>query len=152
MAHFAELDETNIVKQVIVVHNNELLDENGNESEAKGIAFCQSLFGGNWVQTSYNGTIRKHFASIGSVYDPIRDAFYEPQPFPSWTLNADALWEPPVAAPVNPYTSDQEEYWLEPQYQWDEATLSWVKFDNQEISGTIEATQSDETDLTEGQN
>jgi len=69
MAHFAELDETNVVKQVIVVHNNELLDENGNELEAKGIAFCQSLFGGNWIQTSYNGTMRGKFASIGDTWD-----------------------------------------------------------------------------------
>ena len=57
MAHFAQIDENNIVTQVIVVHNNELLD-NGIEVEAKGIAFCQSLFGGNWVQTSYNANFR----------------------------------------------------------------------------------------------
>lgn len=74
MAHFAELDENNIVKQVIVVHNNELLD-NGVESETKGIAFCQSLFGGNWIQTSYNGNIRKNYAGIGYTYDAVRDAF-----------------------------------------------------------------------------
>lgn len=79
MAHFAELDENNVVKQVIVVHNNELLDENNNESEAKGIAFCQSLFGGNWVQTSYNGSIRKNFAGIGMHYDAMRDAFIAPK-------------------------------------------------------------------------
>lgn len=79
MAHFVELDETNTVKQVIVVHNNELLDENGNESEQKGIDFCQSLFGGTWIQTSYNGSFRKNFAGIGFIYDPIRDAFIPPQ-------------------------------------------------------------------------
>ena len=126
MAHFAELDETNIVKQVIAVHNNELLDENGNESEAKGIAFCQSLFGGNWIQTSYNRSFRANFAGIGYVYDPIRDAFYLPQPFPSWTLDENLIWVPPVPMPVNPYTPDQQEYWLEPVYQWDETTLSWT--------------------------
>jgi hypothetical protein len=126
MAHFAELDETNIVKQVIAVHNNELLDENGNESEAKGIAFCQSLFGGNWIQTSYNRSFRANFAGIGYVYDPIIDAFYLPQPFPSWTLDENLIWVPPVPMPVNPYTPDQQEYWLEPAYQWDEATLSWI--------------------------
>lgn len=88
MAHFAELDESNVVKQVIVVHNNELLDENGNESEIKGITFCQSLFGGNWVQTSYNGTIRKNFAGIGFTYDPVRDAFIPPMPEEGhWALN-----------------------------------------------------------------
>ena len=78
MAHFAQLDETNIVTQVIVVHNNELLD-NGVESEAKGITFCQSLLGGTWVQTSYNGNIRKNYAGIGFIYDPVRDAFIGPK-------------------------------------------------------------------------
>ena len=68
MAHFAELDENNIVKQVIVVHNNELLVD-GIESETKGIEFCQSLFGGNWIQTSYNGTMRGKFADIGDIWD-----------------------------------------------------------------------------------
>jgi len=61
MAHFAQLDENNIVLQVIVVHNNDC-EINGVESEAKGIVFCQTLFGGNWVQTSYNGSIRKNYA------------------------------------------------------------------------------------------
>lgn len=75
MAHFAELNENNEVIQVIVVHNNELLDENGNESETKGIEFCQSLFGGRWIQTSYNGNFRKNYAAIGGIYDPVRDAF-----------------------------------------------------------------------------
>ncbi len=79
MAHFAELNETNIVKQIIVVHNNELLNNNGNESEQKGIDFCVNLLGGTWIQTSYNGTIRKNFAGIGFTYDPIRDAFIPPK-------------------------------------------------------------------------
>lgn len=94
MAHFAELDATNTVTQVIVVHNNELLD-NGVESEAKGIAFCQSLFGGNWVQTSYNASIRKNYAGIGCTYDPVRDAFIPPKPEEgNWVLNEDTcIWE-----------------------------------------------------------
>ena len=79
MAHFAELDENNIVKQVLVVHNNELVDEQGNESEQKGAAFCESLFGGRWVQTSYNGNFRKNYAGIGYVYDSDRDAFIPPK-------------------------------------------------------------------------
>ena len=69
MAHFAELDETNIVKQVIVVHNNELLDENGNESEQKGIDFCVAHYGGTWVQTSYNANFGGKYAGIGDVWD-----------------------------------------------------------------------------------
>jgi hypothetical protein len=94
MAHFAQLDESNIVTQVIVVHNNELLD-NGVESEAKGAAFCQSLLGGNWIQTSYNGNIRKNYAGIGYIYDQTRDAFIPPKPEEgNWVLNEDTcLWE-----------------------------------------------------------
>jgi hypothetical protein len=113
MAHFAELDENNIVKQVIVVHNNELLVD-GVESENKGIAFCQSLFSGNWKQVSYNGTFRKNYAGIGYTYDVVNDYFYAPQPFPSWTLDADAKWQPPVA-----YPTDGK------MYTWNEETLSW---------------------------
>lgn len=114
MAHFAQLDENNVVTQVIVVHNNELM-ENGQESETKGIAFCQSLFGGNWKQTSYNGTIRKNYAGIGYTYDPVRDAFIPPKPFDSWSLNEITfLWEPPVPMP-----SDNNRYY------WDETTTSW---------------------------
>ena len=77
MAHFAELDNNNIVQRVIVVNNNELL-ENGIESESKGIAFCKSLFGGSWIQTSYNSTFRKNYAGIGFIYDAIKDAFIPP--------------------------------------------------------------------------
>ena len=117
MAHFAELDETNVVTNVIVVHNNELLDENGNESEQKGIDFCVNLLGGTWKQTSYNATFRKNYAIIGGVYDPIRDAFIAPQPFPSWLLNETTFqWEAPV-----PYPTDGKDYY------WDETTLSWIE-------------------------
>ena len=81
MAHFAEVNENNQVLQVIVVHNDEL-KEDGVESEAKGIAFCKSLLGQdtNWVQTSYNATIRKNYAGIGYTYDAERDAFIAPEP------------------------------------------------------------------------
>ena len=116
MAHFAELDETNTVTQVIVVHNNELLDENGNESEQKGIDFCVNLFGGTWVQTSYNKTFRKNYAGVGSIYDPVADHFCSPQPYPSWILDADAQWQPPT-----PYPTDEK------PYTWDEATLNWIE-------------------------
>ena len=75
MAHFAQLDENNVVMQVIVVNNAELLDESGQESEAKGIAFCQSLFGGTWKQTSYNANFRGKYAGIGDQYDPVKDEF-----------------------------------------------------------------------------
>jgi hypothetical protein len=78
MAHFAELDENDIVQRVIVVANFELLVD-GVENEIKGIEFCQSLFGGNWVQTSYNGTFRKNYAGIGYTYNESIDAFVSPK-------------------------------------------------------------------------
>lgn len=95
MAHFAELDETNIVKRVIVVHNNELLDENNVEQEQKGIDFCVAHYGGTWLQTSYNGNIRKIFAGAGMTYDPIRDVFISPKPeFGEWVFNETTCgWE-----------------------------------------------------------
>ena len=87
MAHFAQLDENNVVTQVIVVGNRDCSDANGVEKESIGIAFCERLFGGNWKQTSYNGNIRKNYAGIGYTYDAARDAFIPPRPGPEWTLN-----------------------------------------------------------------
>lgn len=117
MAHFAELDSNNIVKQVIVVHNNELLDENGQESEAKGQEFCHNLLGGNWIQTSYNSSIRKNYAGVGYTYDSIRDAFIPPKPFNSWVLDEETCrWSPPTPMP---FDGDV--------YKWNEETLSWNK-------------------------
>lgn len=80
MAHFAQLDENNLVTQVIVVNNDELMD-NGVESEAKGIAFCQSLFGADtrWVQTSYNAKFRGVYAGIGFTYDAEKNVFVAPE-------------------------------------------------------------------------
>ena len=121
MAHFAELDVNNIVLRIIVVHNNELMD-NGRESESKGIVFCQSLFGGNWVQTSYNGRLRKNYAGAGFFYDAKRDAFIPPQPFSSWVLDEGICqWQAPV-----PYPTDGK------HYVWDESTLSWKEFNNEQ--------------------
>jgi hypothetical protein len=91
MAHFAKLDENNTVTQVIAVHNNELLDENGIEQEQKGIDFCQNLFGGRWIQTSYNKSFRKNYAGNGFLYDEQQDAFIPPKPIDTpdggWVLN-----------------------------------------------------------------
>jgi len=78
MAHYAQLDSNNVVTQVIVVANEELLN-NGIEDPVKGALFCQSLLGGNWIQTSYNGRIRKNYAGIGYTYDSGRDAFIPPK-------------------------------------------------------------------------
>lgn len=115
MAHFAELNENNEVLRVIVVANPVLLDENGDEQESLGVAFCNELLGGTWKQTSYNNNMRKNFAGTGFTYDPDRDAFIPPQPFSSWTLvEATCQWEPPVPLP------DDENF-----YTWNEETTSW---------------------------
>lgn len=117
MAHFAEIDENNIVVQVIVVSDD---IQNGEE-------WCQQFMGGgNWVKTSYNtkngvhelgGTpLRKNYAGIGYTYDAQRDAFIPPKPYNSWVLDEFKCdWDAPTPIP------DQ----LKPYY-WDEQTVSWV--------------------------
>ena len=75
MAHFAEIDDTNIVLRVIVVNNEDILDQDGNENEAIGAKFCHDLLGGRWIQTSYNNSFRGNYAGIGYLYDPIKDIF-----------------------------------------------------------------------------
>jgi len=118
MAHFAQIDNNNIVINIIVVHNNELLNQDGNEVEQKGIDFCKSLFGQDteWVQTSYNGNFRKNYAGINYQYDQTRNAFIAPKPYNYWILNEDTcLWEAPI-----PYPTDGK------FYSWDEPTKNWV--------------------------
>lgn len=88
MAHWAELDETNTVLRVLVGDNN---DPSGDE----GYQWLIDNLGGTWVKTSYNGNIRKNFAGIGYLYDPIRDAFIPPKPEKGeWILNEDTCnWD-----------------------------------------------------------
>lgn len=120
MAHFAKLDGNNVVIAVHAVHNNELIDKTGQESEIKGVAFLTQLHNHtNWVQTSYNGNFRKNYAGIGYTYDFVRDAFIPPQPFPSWVLNeSTCLWDAPTPMP-----NDGK------RYVWDETTTSWVELE-----------------------
>lgn len=81
MAHFAEIDENNIVVRVIVINDKVLLDSNGKEKESLGIDFCKSLYGEstNWTQTSYNGNFKKKFAGIGDTFDDVNNAFVAPE-------------------------------------------------------------------------
>lgn len=110
MAHFAKLDESNTVTEVVVVNNSDAPDE------ATGVAFLLSLFGpANWKQCSYNGNIRKQYPGISYTYDPVADVFIAPQPFPSWQLDANHDWQPPMPSPKP-----------EKDWRWDEPTLSWV--------------------------
>ena len=119
MAHFAQLNEDNIVTQVIVVANQDTTDSDGMENEAVGAAFCANLLGGTWKQTSYNARIRKNYAGIGYKYDATLDAFIAPQPFASWTLDENAQWKAPVDMP----TDDKRYTWNEATTSWDEVTV-----------------------------
>lgn len=116
MAHFAEIDSNGVVQRVIVVGNKDTSDANGVEKESIGKAFCERLFGGNWVQTSYNGNIRKRYAGVGYTYRGDLDAFVAPQPYPSWTLDANAEWQAPVPMPTDGK-----------MYAWDEAAQAWIE-------------------------
>ena len=114
MAHFAELDENNIVLRVVVISNDDTKDPEGHESEAVGIAFCQNLFGGGiWKQTSYNGNFRKNYAGIGYKYDPVADAFVAPQPWPVCFLDTSTYrW---ICPP-----------WNDSNWKWDADKNEWV--------------------------
>lgn len=121
MAHFAELDQTNVVTTVVVVNNATIDNLPFPESEPVGVDFCRSLYGQdtNWAQTSYSTSFRYNYAGVGYTFDPTAlpyGAFIAPQPYPSWVLNITTYqWEAPV-----PYPSDGKLYY------WNEATLSWV--------------------------
>lgn len=121
MAHFAELDANNTVLRVIVVGNKDTADADGVEKEHIGAAFCERLFGGTWVQTSYNGNFRKHYAGMGYTFDPARDAFIPPKSYASWVLNETTCqWEAPVAMPADAGTGEPPKI-----YTWDEELLQW---------------------------
>ena len=132
MAHFAQLNQDNIVTQVIVVSNDDTSDINGVETESIGIAFCQKLVGAdtNWKQTSYNNNLRVRYAGIGYIYNEELDAFVPPKPYASWTLNnATADWVSPLGdapALTAEETADGSYYdWDELAYQADN-TKGWT--------------------------
>ena len=139
MAHFAKLDENNIVTQVIVVSNDDCTDPHtGQEDEVLGIAFCKKLLGGNWKQTSYNNNMRGNYAGIGYKYHSgvatlgvgSTDVFLPAQPHASWTISTTAAqWVSPLGdAPA--LTDD--EIAAGKYYEWDESayqadnTTGWV--------------------------
>ena len=122
MAHFAEVDSNNIVLRVIVVSNDDVLDNNGQESEQVGIDFCKNIFGQNtnWVQASYNNNIRGVFPCEGFIWNPELNIFYPPQPFPSWFLNVEmCAWLPPVPLPDDHDSGTHHATWNEDLRRWD---------------------------------
>ena len=108
MAHFAEIDENNIVQRVIVIDN---------EQEHRGQEFLSNELGlgGRWIQTSYNGNFRKQYAGPGFYYDETKDIFVSIKPYASWTLDENNDWKAPIEQ------TDQLTY-------WDEETLSWINY------------------------
>lgn len=120
MAHFAEINENNIVIRVLVTNNDDVLGD-------EGLSWLQSKLGGNWIKTSYNTLggvhllggepLRKNFAGVGYKYDESLDAFIPPRPFESWLLDEDTcLWEPPTPMPEDGKS-----------YQWNEDSQSWLE-------------------------
>lgn len=121
MAHFAQIDENNIVTNVVVVDDSQ--EHRGHEFLSKDLGF-----GGRWERTSYNTygnkhklggqPFRKNFAVIGYSYDEARDAFIPPQPYPSWTLDEETcLWKAP-----KPFPTDDSKIW-----KWNESVLDYVE-------------------------
>lgn len=108
MAHFAQINEENIVTQVIVVADADCSGGQFPGSEAAGAEFCNNLLGGTWKQTSYNSNFRKRYAGIGYAYNAELDMFIPPRPFASWTLDAQGDWQAPVAKPEGNHTWDEE--------------------------------------------
>jgi hypothetical protein len=128
MAHFAQLDDNNVVTQVIVVGNSDTADVNGVEAESIGVAFCQSLLGAetNWKQTSYNANMRGNYAGIGMTFMTgvatlgvgSTDVFVPQQPHASWTISTtEARWEAPLTEP----TLTDEQRAAGSYYTWDES-------------------------------
>ena len=112
MAHFAKLDENNLVIAVHCIDNNAI---DLNNEDISGILFLTALHNYNhWKRTSYNNKIRKQFAGIGYTYDAVNDVFIAAQPYPSWSLDNNFDWQPPTPKP-------QGDGWY-----WDEQTLSWI--------------------------
>lgn len=148
MAHFAEIDENNIVKRVVVV-GNDISTAAGplgeNDMHPDGETWCQNFFkGGTWKQTSYNNNFRKQYAGKGFTYDSANDIFIAPQPYGSWTLNSNNDWEAPIARPsVEDCTfteGDNTHYWV---LDWDESahqadnTKGWKAFKSNDASEAL---------------
>jgi len=122
MAHFAKLNDNNIVTQVVVVSTVDTCNEEGFEVEEIGQKFLQNLYGqeDKWVKTSYNGNIRKNYAGIGYEYNKKLDAFIAPKPFDSWVLDEKLCC---YVAPI-PFPEGEQKL-----YSWDEENKKWKESD-----------------------
>tara|TARA_R100001244_G_C5144474_1_gene128515 strand:- start:355 stop:732 length:378 start_codon:yes stop_codon:yes gene_type:complete len=124
MAHFAELDENNIVVSVTVVDNRHV----PSDKHVDGETWCKNFFNKpdtTFKQTSYNDNFRKRYAGIGFTYDASKDVFISLQPYASWSLNDDSDWQAPITYPID----DKEYYWDETLYQSDNSQ-GWVEVES----------------------
>ena len=120
MAHFAELDNNNVVLRVVVVGN----DCVPSDEHIDGETWCVNFFKTpNWKQTSYNHNFRKQYAGIGYVYDNAKNKFISPKPYASWALDANDDWQAPVIYPTD--TTDKI-------ISWDEDNLRWTAEDHED--------------------
>ena len=143
MAHFAEINDSNVVTRVIVVGNQDTADATGNEKEYIGAAFCERLFGGTWKQTSYNSNFRIRYAGVGHEYwanlntsAALSGAFVAPLPnvaWTSWSMNTTSCaFESPIEMPTlteDQITAGNSYIWLEHVYAADTddpKTKGWV--------------------------
>ena len=149
MAHFAELNSSSVVLQVVVISNDDV-DAHGGDESTEAEDFVKSLVpfstgGTSWKQTSYNNNFRKQYAGPGYSYDVAKDMFIVPKPYSSWTLNGSGDWVAPVTYPNKTeeggkfvfITWDEDNLrWLgstftgpntgETKYRWDASALNWV--------------------------
>jgi len=128
MAHFAELDDNNVVQRVVVVGN----DCVPSDEHIDGETWCINFFnGGIWKQTSYNNNFRKQYAGIGMIYDPVKDKFLAQQPYASWALDANDDWQAPITYPtITTYGSNDplDKYII----SWDEEGQKWTAKDHED--------------------
>ena len=128
MAHFAELDNNNVVLRVVVVGN----DCVPSDEHVDGETWCINFFkGGTWKQTSYNSNFRKQYAGMGYTYDAAKNKFISPQPYASWALDANDDWQAPVTYPTTTtYGSNDplDRYSI----SWDEAGQKWTAKDHED--------------------
>ena len=124
MAHFAELDNNNVVLRVVVVGN----DCVPSDEHIDGETWCINFFkGGTWKQTSYNHNFRKQYAGMGFTYDAAKNKFISPQPHASWALDANDDWQAPVTYPTDIGTEESPKI-----ISWDEENLRWTATDRED--------------------
>ena len=137
MAHFAEVNSYGLVLRVVVIDNNDVNANGGDQSVGAEEAVKKIVpftTGNRWVQTSYNNNFRKQYAGIGYTFDSAKNKFIAPQPFASWSLDSNDDWQAPVAYPTVTTYGAPNDLGISPRYSisWDEAGQRWIGKDNQQ--------------------